>query len=413
MTLKKKLLLWKINIRDFKKLKDPMLDKLSLLPEYLKVTASHLFKRLPANDKEIVFTLDAVRLYTDHDGSGRLAYLTLRHFAEGGYNVYLHKKMDFLTYTRLGKYGRPLYSLANLKVTSRLPKKTEHMIYAFDSYKRAIIQKPWKKLVFVNILKDPSLILGERISLPYGMHPLMYQCRQTDKIPVLRNNPRKLRLFFGGNTIGSYYSNPKLRDLYGQMTRKEGLETLESLGPIVKTLKDIDDLFATIKGRDYLNECRILKTDNKIEVATEDWLDILSRCEFFVCFSGTDLPMCHHTVEAMSVGVIPIIAYHDWFTPALQDRKNALVYRNREELLQKIKEALAMSADDIARMRKNVIQYYDEVFTPKNFVRYFEANAGMHSTLLMYPQYRPADWETRLHQPLCNAVKSHFGELIN
>jgi glycosyltransferase involved in cell wall biosynthesis len=387
-----------------------LLNKLVLLPEYVRVTLTHVFKRLPPNEREIVFTLDDTRLYRDNDGSGRLAYLTLRYFAEGGYNVYLHKNINFLTYSWLGKYGRPLYSLKNVKVTGRLPGPTQKMIYAFDAFKKEILEKPWKQLVFVNILKQPSMILGEKISLPYGMHPLMYQCRQTDKLESLRKNERRLKIFFGGNTVSSHYSNPRLKEWYGQMTRKEGLETLEGIGSRVKAVKDLDELFAVIKGKEFLNECRILKTDNKIEVATEDWLDILSRCEFFVCFSGTDLPMCHHTVEAMSVGVIPIIAYNDWFTPALEHGKTAIVYSGKEDLVRKIHEVFAMGPEEISRMRQNVIRYYEETFVPRNFVKRFEAQAKKLSTLLLYPKYKPADWEIREAKPLNDSLKSYFGD---
>ena len=54
------------------------LSKLTLLPEYLAVTVRQFFKKLPANGKDIVFTLDDVRLYSDSDGMGRHAYLLLK-----------------------------------------------------------------------------------------------------------------------------------------------------------------------------------------------------------------------------------------------------------------------------------------------------------------------------------------------
>ena len=118
------------------------LSKIRLLPEYLKVTARQAMKKLPANDRQIVFTLDDPRLFRDDDGSGRYAYLIMKMFNDGGYNVYLHKNVDFPTFTRLGYYGRFLYTIDNLKVINRVPRNPENMIYAFDKVHARILDRP-------------------------------------------------------------------------------------------------------------------------------------------------------------------------------------------------------------------------------------------------------------------------------
>lgn len=379
-----------------------------LLPKFIFVSIHQMFKRLPRQSKEILFTLDDDRLYRYKDGGGRYAYLIMNMFSDSGYNVYLYKKMGFLSYIRLGIYGQFIYSIKNLKVITRLPQNTENIIYAFDEVYNSILDRPWKKLTYVNVLKPSSCKLGELIAIPYFMHAFMYRLKQLDKIEELRKTKRTLRVFFGGNTETRYYRNPLLRS-YGQMTRLEGIETVLGIKDKVKTIQKHKELRSIIRSDTYINGCRLLRTDHKITTLKSEWLEIVSKSDFFLCFSGTDLPMCHHTIEAMAVGTIPIISYQDWFFPTLEHRKNAIIYSGKEDLVKKMEEVFAFNAIEIKEMRKNVIDYYDQHLGAKNFIRKYEAQKDKVNTIILHPRLIGTNSEIKEGQRIKEELKSYFG----
>lgn len=385
--------------------------KLSLLPEYIRVTAGQMQKRLPANDKVIVFTLDDVRLYSDNDGMGRHAYLLLNAFHEAGYSVFLLKKVGFLAFTRLGRYGRFLYELERLQVIPSLPESTDKMIYAFDTVYPDLIKRSWKKRTFVNILKHPACRLGEVVPIPFSMHPIWYRSSEYQKALNLRSNRRTLKIIFGGNTSMESYSNPFFKN-YDQIPRAEGLKaayTLKQIKPITNK-HEVDEIY---DRNEYLNEGRVLSTNDKNVGVENRWLELVAKSDFFLCLSGTDLPMCHNAIESMAVGTIPVIGYAHWFFPNLEHMKNAVVYSDADDLVRKLNEVFAMDAQSIQRLREGVIRYYDEHLGGKNFVRTYEAQNDKENTVMLYPLYIPRQWELPKSQKTLDDLKKYFGEKVS
>lgn len=383
--------------------------KLALFPEYVFVTLKQFLKHLPANTKTIVFTLEDKRLYHSSYDGGRYAFGILQMFNDGGYNVYLHKKVGFLTYVRLGVYGRLIYSLNNVKIVPDLPKNSEHIVYAFDVIDRDVLSHPWKHLIYVNIEKSPFCNLGECISMPYSLHPLVHKFTTFKKIDELRQRRRHLRMFFIGSTQYYYMNNIKIAR-YGLSTRAEDLKALSEVNERIKVLKTLFDLKAILHSGDYFNEVVIFKTDgNKNRIKWHEWLNFLSCSDFFLCFVGSDYPMCHNAIESMAVGTIPIISYPDWFTPPLQHRKNAIIYSDKDDLARKIHEVFAMNPDEIAAMRQNVIQYYDENLNPAAFIKRFESQVKRINTLILLPRLILTDSEQTESNQIMDSLKIHFG----
>lgn len=370
-----------------KKLKEE-LERTRLFFQWLAASARERLKPWPNGREKIVFALDNDRLYRDGDNSGRYAYLILNIFSDAGYAVYLHKNIDFATYVGLGKYGRSLYSIKNLKLVRDLPGRTEDMIYAFDDEQdvRGFLQKRWKKLVYVNTMKSPDWVVGERLWIPYFMHIYNYSTGQYKRLGELRKNPRKVRVFFGGNLNPDYYQNPALRRDYGQMTRLEALNSVRHSDCKVVFLESPKGVFSAMDSGLYSDQCVLLNGEGWV-VAPRHWLGLVSKSDFFLCLSGTDLPMCHHTIEAMAVGAIPILAYPGWFFPPLRDGVDALVYRDKEELLKKLDEALAMKEDEVRTLRENALRYYDSHLSHESFIRRFESVSGKLMTLMLQPRY--------------------------
>ena len=113
-------------------------------------------------------------------------------------------------------------------------------------------------------------------------------------------------------------------------------------------------------------------------IPSEEWRHYLSSANFLFCAPGMTMPMCHNVIEAMSVGVVPIINYQNWLNPSLIDGKNSLLYNSEESIHQVINRALQMNDSEYLVVQKNVIAYYESYYKDYDF----EANRNQTLILL-------------------------------
>jgi hypothetical protein len=356
----------------------------NLIYNYIVLSIQNYFKKLPPNKKTILFTFDDENLFRDNDGDGRYAYLTLKRFSDAGYNVYFYRNVSLLGFAALRKYGRFIYSIKNLKFISKLPTNTREIIYAFDDIHGNLLNHHWKKLTYVNIIKPTFCQIGQMINIPYYFHPFMYKLDQHLRLEELRSSQRKMRIFFGGKNIEQFYKRKFFLDIYKQLTRTEALEALGNFKEQAKFVRNIDEFNRLISQSDYSNKCYVVESNN-VSIAHTQWFDTIAKSDFFLCLSGVELPMCHNSIEAMSLGTIPIISYYDWFFPPLEHGKNAIIYTNKEDFVAKVKEVFEMDQNKIDIMRTNVINYYEKYLSAKSFMDRYES-LGKVNTIMLHPR---------------------------
>src|SRR3989338_2341851 len=211
-----------------------LLKMAALLPGYVFARLNQALKIMPKNSKNIFFILDDQRFYSMGDGNTRYLYAMLYRFSEAGYNVYFYKKINLRIYYRLEMLGRLIFQLRNLKIVSKLPADTENFIFAFDRVDENLLRKKWKKLVYINMFKPPFCQVGNIVWIPYSMFPCVYSTGQNKSLGVYRENTRKLKILFAGNTKKTYYNNSRLKIRYNQLTRIEAVNTLSELRDNVK-----------------------------------------------------------------------------------------------------------------------------------------------------------------------------------
>jgi hypothetical protein len=381
---------------NLRKLLDPLGHKLDVITKltdlplpYIRDVLSQTFKTLPPNNKKILFSFNEDRLFRDNDNSGREAYQIMKTFCDGGgYNVYFHRSQDFMSYYRLRKYGRLIYTIDKLRFINEIPPNTEDFIYAFDTPKPEMLNRKWKKMVYVNIEKAPTYQIGNVIPIPFCMHPYTYLAKADKHIYEYRKTSRKCRIFFGGNLHKDHYDSPIFKGRYpNYLTRLEGVQAVVNSRQPVSFIDQVDKLEKLFMESSYINKAVIFRTDHTFPIKPTDWLKIVSQNDFFVCFSGTSYPMCHNVIEAMAVGTIPIIEYSDWFHPKLEHGKNAIIFKGKEDLLKKIQDVLEMSPEKILRLRKSVLEYYDTYLTEQSLVEKYEKNAQCVSTIMRFPRF--------------------------
>lgn len=377
---------------------------------YLGRQTRNALKRLPPHRKTIVFYIENDDLYR-HD-MGRYPYLLLNKFSQSGYNVYFYKDVNtFQKYLNLGKYGRFIYSIPHAKVISKLPKQLsgEDSLFAFDAVNESLLHHKWKKWIYVNMCKPVICQLGEVVWIPYSLHPAAFKNGIDRTIEKLRSNSRKLKIIFAGNSVAKGYSLKKLKDWYSKLTRHEGITAVLEIGGKIKNIENVGEFRKAIRTGNYVNECRLLRTDRSVRLNIKDYWDIISRSDFFLGLSGTDYPMCHNVIESMAVGTIPVMGYGEWFSPPLEHEKNAIIYSDAQDLKAKIRDVLNMDEAAIQKMRGNVIEYYEKHLANRNFVRRVEADQGKIMTMMLHPRLvcKPEEDEagTKFIQELNRQVK--------
>ncbi len=339
-------------------------------------------KTLPQSSRDILVTLGDKRPNGDIP---RHLYSIFNFLAEAGYNIYVYQKLNFQFYDWLKKYGRHLFSVKRLKFITRVPDRTENMIYMFDhkDLDETLLGRKWKKLVYLSVLKPTSWQVGkDRMALPFMMHPLIYCKGQDKQLNVFRGQARKIRAFFAGNADKYYYRDPAVKK-YGQMTRREGIAALLRSRRKIVWRPDKKEFDHLMRADGYRVEC-VISDFSKFKIRIEHWLETLSKSDFFLCLSGAGYPMCHHLIESLAVGTVPIMSYPEWLEPPLEHGKNALIYRNADELVQRLDEAMSMSPVRIGEMRQNAARYYDEHLSPRDFSTRFGSLKSPHA-LMQHP----------------------------
>lgn len=203
---------------------------------------------------------------------------------------------------------------------------------------------------------------------PFPMDPTQTanHSQIADQLPAMK---RTVKVFFSGKTTKKLYGKERLKIFFDMISRPEVIEFIISHFPgrarSLKTAADTELLNEIINSKDYFNEVIMseVKTDPK------DWFKILSKADFFLSAPGARMPWCHNTVEAMSVGTIPIIEYGNLYDPPLEHMTNCIRYTSLSELENAINLALTMDGTEIERLRKNVFDYYNRYLSTDSITR--------------------------------------------
>jgi hypothetical protein len=321
---------------------------------------------------------------------GRHLFLLLNTFASSGYEI---KVFNNLANRDLGKYGQLIYSLENLELTEAPPGCTEGWIYLFDKEDKATGKLPWHKKIQVRYDLFSTCWFKKPVIMPYPMHPAHVTHDLERRLGEYRSRKSNMRIFFSGDTRG--YTRNRIRYPKAKLPRLEIINTiLERMDGEVLQVKEVSVLNG-LKNEAYIKKCVIVDT-NEIWVDERDWLGYLAMADFFLSPPGIVMPMCHNVIEAMAVGSIPISNYPEWFTPGLTHMENCIAFDDHDDLIIKLKRALAMDEEEIARMRTNVLDYYETYLRPDTFVHRIESSKDNIITVLIITEANVARYSSKL-----------------
>ncbi len=308
---------------------------------------------------------------------GRPLYSLLYAFSSSGYQISL---FDNISSKNLKKYGKLSCSLSNLSLTDAHPANTEDWIYLFDKEDKAFEECTWHKKVQVRFNIFSSYWLKNPIIMPYPVHPSHATADLGERLNKYRSSNKNMRIFFSGDTKG--YTRNRVKHPKEKLPRLEIINTiLERMHEDVLHVKE-PSVLNNLLNTAYIRKCVIVDT-NDIWVDKRNWLGMLASANFFLSPPGIVMPMCHNLIEAMSVGAIPITNYPEWLDPALTHMKDCIVFDDRNDLIEKLKLALEMDEKQIAKMRGNSLNYYNNYLSPDTFVHRIESRIDRKITVLL------------------------------
>lgn len=320
---------------------------------------------------------------------GRLLFSVVHTFASAGLRVHL---FDNLAGKDLDKYGKLVYTIKDLVLAKGVPENPAEYVYLYDQPDEILRKHAWSKAVQVRFDMFSPFWSSNPIIMPFPMHPLQSGLTPGD-LDALRPGPRRMRIFFSGDT--NHYGRVWVRHPRPKLPRLQVINSIrERLGDDLVVVHDTPSLQALMQAG-YSRKC-VITASSEVRIEAADWLGTLARADFFLSPPGIVMPMCHNIIEAMAVGTIPITNYPEWLDPRLEPMKNCLAFDDTDDLIATIRQALAMAPDEIARMKANVIEYYDRHLRPRPFVDRVLASPDRCLPILIYTERNMARKPTRL-----------------
>ena len=227
---------------------------------------------------------------------------------------------------------------------------------------------------FQYLYDEESLLNKKNLIMPYFMYPRIYNSFYK-KINIINKPNFNLRIFFSGSVVNEGYGN-----FYWKKDPEKFPNRIKTIKNILKEFKSeiffinsINDLKSSEFNKKKIIFCLhdkvIKKTSYKLNF--RDNFNLLSQSCFNLSCPGVVMPLCHHLIEGIKVGSIPITNCEKLLSPNL-NKEISLQYSNLDELIHRFHEALIMQEDQIVHMRSKVQEYYKINLSPEAFKKNFK-----------------------------------------
>ncbi len=299
----------------------------------------------------------AVFFDIDNPRFERYLYWLLKMFDIAGWRVSLRASPNLLL--NLRNFAEYIYDIQTLDIRLTQPKDCDLVI----SNKR----KNGAIFLDTNYFQKDKPV--NSLSLPFFMFPEVYHQELDRRISRLRSSKRNVRCFLRGSSL-EYYDNPEINSLFGILNRYEITKQIGEYYRQKEGFMEIEILEDADKIVDGVSIDFLLLRNSVITLPK--WIELLSKCSFFIAPPGFMMPFSHNLYEAMAVGCIPITQYGKYFSPPLVNGETCFSFSDIPDLKATIDQILGIDEVTISRMRENVVKYYDTHLDPKGIVEKIE-----------------------------------------
>jgi len=326
------------------------------------------FNPVPTHNKLNVY-LDSFLMNSD---MGRFSFIFCQYLKFCGFG--LSVKIDKAFISRLAPPYKKLFLQQNYKLVRQCQAKENTVEWVSPVGKRKWLEIAYGYR-FIGTVEEGAFYM------PFPLHPKFYIKQiSSDDLHLFRSQKRNVLVFFAGNFDSRLYNRDVLKENFnGTVSRINALRYIRGRFDepaeleFVKEPGRLHELLEAGAKKIVLSEAR---------TPGEQWLSILGKAHFFLCLPGVRMPWSHNAIESMAVGTIPIIQYGSLFTPPLEHMKNAVCYTNENELGEVLSELFTMSEQEIAKLRSNVISYYEQYLSAEQIVGKLSAFFSSDETTL-------------------------------
>ena len=222
-----------------------------------------------------------------------------------------------------------------------------------------------------------SVKSGNSIFLPYYFYADFYKKNLINKFVKLRNNKKTIPIIFSGSAHPDWYDQfPwEMNNLEKNsfMSRTKILDYVIKKYPnevaVIENIEQFQKLSDEKKIILFLSDPSKKRKKSKI-FTIDKHMEIISKANFFLTCPGTAMPLCHHLIESLFLGTVPITSYGNLIYPFL-DTKNSFSFSNYEELSRSIDNALSLEVEKKISMQENAKKYYDQHLSSNSFLELF------------------------------------------
>ena len=217
------------------------------------------------------------------------------------------------------------------------------------------------------------------IILPYYARAEFYKKNLFQKYEKFRNTKKKFQILFSGSNHPDWYEQFKWQS--GSNNRERILTRCEILNFVKKEFKEDTQIIhekTQISKIDYNKKILLIISDpskkrkfSKI-LSMDEHMEFISSSKFFLTCPGTAMPLCHHIIESMFLGTVPITSYGNLLFPKLDDNVS-LKFNKYSELYECIKNALTTNDDEYNQMKLKTLNYYENNLSPVSFLNNFQS----------------------------------------
>lgn len=306
---------------------------------------------------------------------GRYGFLMLHFLQEAGYKVCLYNSNHFLL--SLQGYNRQILESPDLCIISRA----------------GILRLKNFSVLYVNSIEDPELFAKCRktmrinfnyfqesapgnciLKMPYTAHPLVIRYQQQK---LYRYSKQQNGVFFYAHADNS--ENDFVKKKFNLYKRSEVYQYLKNS----RVSKVEPSTYSELHEQRVFDPARFFLIDgDRFRIPTNEWLTVLSSFRFFIATPGMIMPQCHNLIEAISLGVIPILQSPATYLDHLTDGVDCIGFRELHELPDKISQAMMMTNEELEKMSANVRAYYEKYLSPVSLKQQIESSACSNIELL-------------------------------
>jgi len=318
---------------------------------------------LPQGKPLCIFDFHSTRI--DNVG-GRYMHHIITDFEEKGYHICFTNRFRFLATFTEKTYKKLLLKHTYSIIPPARAYSDAAVVVTDATHPPAYASQ---KVIIVDYEeKLPAPSETNAFTLPFFMHPRVHDSGQLDKLNQadLISKERSMKILFAGNDKYPTYDNPLLPNRYKILSRHRCLETLRLSLPPEQFYRPAayKNLFETPSKPAFS-----LSSYPACKIPQNLWLETVAQSDFYLATPGVHMPFCHNLIEALAVGAIPILQYPQYLQPHLEHSKNCLVFDDAESLVEAVNFAMTAPAEEISRLRKGAMQFYEDYLRPGCFAK--------------------------------------------